>query len=608
MKPRFMNWMKCLGNVLTRSTVLTVVITMVLLARVADANACTNPVGVAGDMTYNDSEHVMQWCDGTNWYGLARSPYIPNAVRFNTAEVDYLENSSGFSVPSTQRFTVSLWFNRDTITANDPIIEAHDGTGEKFFIYGSNTGGLFWLRASNTAGTIVVSKNFGAIPSGWNHALLSVDLAAGVGHAYFNGADAGAFSTLTMGETPATTFTDVTIGSNITRNIRWDGDMAELWIDFGTYFDLSDPNIRRMFIDASGFPVNLGADGSRPTGSPPDIFLSGDTATWHTNNGTVSGFTENGALADALTDPGENLGPTSGLVGWWKMDETSGTAVTDSSGNGNDGFVRSGLNISTDNTSGIIYSAFDLDLSNGSIEIPYDASMDIPGDFTVSIWTKPSETSTTNNTYGRTIFDLKTVYLAWKWDDTLNQGCFFTIVVGPGGWPGDQSNQCGPYIFDNGSWYHIAFVNNANTFNIYVNNVLYDTFNLATYNGVSGNPFRVGTWQLASNREYDGIIDDMRLYNRALSLAEIQSLYDTGFPCKNPLGQRDGDTMYNLTHHVPQFCNLREWKAMVSAPGDGGAGCLNPVAVVGDMMYNSTSSVMQYCEGDAWKAMGKFGP
>lgn len=43
--------------------------------------------------------------------------------------------------------------------------------------------------------------------------------------------------------------------------------------------------------------------GGNPTGTDPLVFFSGATASWHTNQGSGGGFTENGALTDAATNP-----------------------------------------------------------------------------------------------------------------------------------------------------------------------------------------------------------------------------------------------------------------------------------------------------------------
>ena len=71
------------------------------------------------------------------------------------------------------------------------------------------------------------------------------------------------------------------------------------------YLDISVENNRRKFIDADGFPVDLGSDGSTPTGIAAIMFFSGATVSWHTNDGSGGGFTENGALTDAATSPSD---------------------------------------------------------------------------------------------------------------------------------------------------------------------------------------------------------------------------------------------------------------------------------------------------------------
>jgi hypothetical protein len=83
------------------------------------------------------------------------------------------------------------------------------------------------------------------------------------------------------------------------------GDVADFWFMYGTFMDLTNATNRRKFIDAGGKPVNLGADGSTPTSSAPQIFLSGATASWHTNDGAGGGFTLNGTLATAASSPSD---------------------------------------------------------------------------------------------------------------------------------------------------------------------------------------------------------------------------------------------------------------------------------------------------------------
>lgn len=51
------------------------------------------------------------------------------------------------------------------------------------------------------------------------------------------------------------------------------GCLADLYFAPGQYLDMSIAANRRKFIDASGYPVDLGADGSTPTGAAPAVFM-----------------------------------------------------------------------------------------------------------------------------------------------------------------------------------------------------------------------------------------------------------------------------------------------------------------------------------------------
>ena len=64
------------------------------------------------------------------------------------------------------------------------------------------------------------------------------------------------------------------------------GDLAEFWIDIA-YHDFSNATNRQKFVDSSGYPVDLGSDGSTPFGAAPEIYLAGSDIL--TNNRGDSG-------------------------------------------------------------------------------------------------------------------------------------------------------------------------------------------------------------------------------------------------------------------------------------------------------------------------------
>ncbi|MEZ5902400.1 MAG: LamG-like jellyroll fold domain-containing protein [Alphaproteobacteria bacterium] len=588
--------------------ILFLAMTLILVFSAPAFAACANPVGAAGDMTYNNTDYVMQWCDGTNWNGVGKPLYIPNAVNFDGTN-DWLNIAGALTgVTDTKLVTGSFWIKRYETADQFSVIHLNAGGGEERFRVFIDSSDRMLILAEQADPTRELSSQLATVfndTGKWHHVMFSFDMSdTGKRYVYVDGvADATTYFNYVDATINASGSTDIRIGGNSTQ--KSNTDFADFWLDFGTYLDLSDVNIRRQFIDANGFPVNLGTDGSRPTGSPPDIFLSGATASWHTNKGTGGGFTENGALTDAITDPGDNFGPTGNLVGWWKLDETSGTTAADSSGNGNNGTMQNGQDATNDSAAGIINNALDFDGVNDGVFIGSPAAVDevFNDGGTIAAWVYYDSFPVS----GHRIMD-KAGSFGWHLaagGGTIGFGRRFTGV------DGDWSSSSA--VINLGTWHHVALTYNDNaTTNdpiMYVDGVSVGVTEVNTPTGSANvdtsDNLIIGN-RTGYARPFDGRIDDVRLYKRILSAAEIQELYDTGYPCKNPTAHRDGDMTYNTTHHVPQYCNLREWKAMAPSAGDGGAGCTNPVGAEGDVVYNSISNVMQYCEGDTWRAMGVY--
>ncbi len=82
-------------------------------------------------------------------------------------------------------------------------------------------------------------------------------------------------------------------------------DVADAWLAPGQFIDFSIEANRRKFINANGKPVDLGIDGSIPTGTAPAIFFSGDSSSFGTNKGTGGNFTAVGSLTNASTSPSD---------------------------------------------------------------------------------------------------------------------------------------------------------------------------------------------------------------------------------------------------------------------------------------------------------------
>ena len=82
------------------------------------------------------------------------------------------------------------------------------------------------------------------------------------------------------------------------------GKIADFYLTLGETLDMTVEANRRKFIDASGNPVSLGADGSTPTGSQPEVYLGGTTkdyTNWEENLGSASNFVKTGTPTDGGT-------------------------------------------------------------------------------------------------------------------------------------------------------------------------------------------------------------------------------------------------------------------------------------------------------------------
>jgi len=99
------------------------------------------------------------------------------------------------------------------------------------------------------------------------------------------------------------------VGASSTGTFKFNGAIAELWFNMGQYLDFSVEANRRKFISATGKPVNLGSDGSTPTGVAPIVYQrinGGDAAAgFATNLGTGGNFSVVGSLDIASTSPSD---------------------------------------------------------------------------------------------------------------------------------------------------------------------------------------------------------------------------------------------------------------------------------------------------------------
>ena len=247
----------------------------------------------------------------TKLLGSGAASYTANAVTFDGTN-DYLSATS-LTGSNTKTGIISLWFQRT----------GGAGTSEKIFLRGFSeptqldfvSGNNLRLVLEDSSGTRLYNASstttFSA-DSTWHHALICIDLANTTVKWYIDDAaetvtetTAPVDGTIAWVSGTGTNANEWLIGDTQGGGQKLTADVADLYINPATYIDPATEANRRKFIDANDKPVDLGSDGSTPTGAQPLIFLSGDTDDWHTNKGSGGGFTENGALTTASTSPSD---------------------------------------------------------------------------------------------------------------------------------------------------------------------------------------------------------------------------------------------------------------------------------------------------------------
>jgi len=189
----------------------------------------------------------------------------------------------------------------------------------------------------------------------------------------------------------------------------------------------------------------------------------------------------------AEPDQAASLDTDSHLVGWWKFDDASGGTAKDSSKQGHDGALAGGLSFDENSVPGRIGKAIQLDGRDGLVQMTGYKGVTGTGPRTVCAWIK------TDSSRGEII--------SWGTPQFGNMW-FMRFIRGRVG------------VTPHGGYYYME-----------------------NLDGKIAQPDRIGLldlWPLETGAEQDvsvgkgfkGEVDDLRIYDRALTDDEIKALYD----------------------------------------------------------------------------------
>lgn len=212
--------------------------------------------------------------------------------------------------------------------------------------------------------------------------------------------------------------------------------------------------------------------------------------------------------------------PTSeGLVGYWPFEEGSGVSISDLSGYGNHGTITG-----ASWTTGQIGNALDFDGIDDDVTIddPPGGELDFGTDsFSISLWVYPESNVGSADT---------PLYKGSINTSTTGWGVFLGSDIWTFGFTDGTNNRTSQFSDSplNNQWSHLAVVCNRtiNTNTLYLNGAQVDEDDISGIGSVSNSlPLTFGTTNTGSF-DYDGIIDEVRIYNRALNDQEILNIYN----------------------------------------------------------------------------------
>jgi len=213
----------------------------------------------------------------------------------------------------------------------------------------------------------------------------------------------------------------------------------------------------------------------------------------------------------------------SGLVGWWTMDsnDLTATKIFDKSGFNNSG-TPAGFYTgqAPTSTQGKIGQAINFDGGNGAISVLDSNNLDFNNEITVSAWIKPGIVGQNREIMRKENASEKRLLFSMQTSNVLSLGTYYGSYSEL-----DYSGFNSSYL---NKWTHVAATHDSSgNRRMYVNGTQVANDTVVGTLDISG---AANLWIGADRGLYEFLnasLDDVRLYNRALSAQEISQLYNS---------------------------------------------------------------------------------
>lgn len=270
----------------------------------------TDTASGTGSTTATVTINAGKGASGTWEHTTAAAGYAINTVEFDGTN-DWLHQESGYTGAGGTQLIMSMNLYFPTAWPGTAVVlsTATAGGTEQVRVATASDGRLSFVLRDGAA-TVIANYTTGVgtfLADTWYTIIFAFDSATDVGGSMRIRPSGGAWSAPTWATSSFTVggVMDAvgrarfgaanSSGGSLIPQSYW----GDVYLRLGQTLDLSVTANLDKFLPTT----DKGADGSTPTGSIPQLYLSGSTATWHTNKGSGGGLTLTGALTDAPSDP-----------------------------------------------------------------------------------------------------------------------------------------------------------------------------------------------------------------------------------------------------------------------------------------------------------------
>jgi hypothetical protein len=231
-----------------------------------------------------------------------------DAIAFDGA-ADWLKRDSALvGGVATDRGTVSLWFRVDggdgTLRTLLSLVDVTAEAALEIRLTTANKIQAEWINAGGASNGTVTSTTTFAAGGGWHHLLLAWIFApAPTAALRIDGANETNPAIVATGASDPLGSARIAAGGLGSPSGLFPGALAELWVGWAQFVDITTSAGREKFRTLAGYPEDLGRTGARPTGSSPVLYLRGGPGRFWQNLGIGGDFTVEGAPAVAASTP-----------------------------------------------------------------------------------------------------------------------------------------------------------------------------------------------------------------------------------------------------------------------------------------------------------------